>query len=1068
MRRFDRLSAVCGAVMLMLLTALLGSCNAQKKNTAMSRQYTAFITRYNIYYNGDKHYKETLHDMEEKYEDDYSRMLLMHPAEAKADKKITQPTGDFKRSIEKAQKAIQVRSIKKKPQRKSGKNNDPQYKEWMKREEYNPVIHESWMMMGRSQYFNGDFLGAASTFHYISKHFSWLPATVTDAKLWQARSYLALDWLYEAEIIITRIKPEELVTKQMRYLYNFDYADFYIRSKDNQKAIPYLNEAIKESSGAQATRLTFLLGQVYAGLGDNNNAYTAFKKAGSSNSASYRTKFNARIKQSEVYTGTDYMKEVKSLRSMVKYDRNKDYLDQIYYAIGNLYLAHGDTANAIDNYVKAAEKSTRNGIDKAVAQVTLGGIYFARANYDKAQPCYSEAIPVLPESYPQYKMLKRRSDVLDNLAVYAQNVALQDSLLHLASLPESEQIAIIDKIIEELNKKEKAEAEQQRREEYIAQQGANGNNLNDNNQREFNINTDNSWYFYNTTTRNSGKTEFQRRWGSRKLEDDWRRRNKTVFNSADFDMPDEPSDATEMADGADEPDTDSSEKEKASDPHEREYYLRQIPKTDEEKATAHEIIQEGLYNMGVILKDQLEDNKAALVQFNRLLTEYPDNIYRLDVYYNLYLMYMRDGDTAAAETYRRLILQDFADSKYGLALSDPNYIENLKQMDTRQNQLYEETYQAYLDNDNSKVHQALETMKADYPLSKIMPKFMFLDALTYVTEKKPEEFNTVLREMLERYPNTDLAPIASAWLKGMAQGRQLQTASDGRNMRGMLWDIHLGSDSTSVANDSIPFKINNDAPQMLVLVYPIDKVNANALLYEIARFNFNAFVVKDFDLEQMNFGRLGMLLIKGFDNQRELNHYRKVMVDTPDFMLPANVEPVPISVSNFDLLLQGRTFDDYFRFLEEQDYEDAQIKFLPPEKIETLEEAEENAREIENEKNEEKSEEDVNIIDPSIVNNDSTLIEDAPVTLPAEPQEPKIEPVTPTEPKIESAKPQEPTTEPVKPQEPKDKPQRPKPETSKPQQPKPQPKVEPAKPQQPALPEIPEGSEGDDDPLLSP
>ncbi len=171
-RRLTRSSAACGAVLLMLLTVLLGSCNAQKKNTAMSRQYTAFITRYNIYYNGDKHYKETLHDMEEKYEDDYSRTLMMHPAEARADKKVTQPTGDFRRSIEKAQKAIQVRSIKKKPQRKSGRNNDPKYKEWMKREEYNPVLHNSWMMMESRQYLNGDFLGTASTYHYISKHFS--------------------------------------------------------------------------------------------------------------------------------------------------------------------------------------------------------------------------------------------------------------------------------------------------------------------------------------------------------------------------------------------------------------------------------------------------------------------------------------------------------------------------------------------------------------------------------------------------------------------------------------------------------------------------------------------------------------------------------------------------------------------------------------------------------------------------------------------------------------------------------------------------------------------------------
>lgn len=114
---------------------------------------------------------------------------------------------------------------------------------------------------------------------------------------------------------------------------------------------------------------------------------------------------------------------------MTRYDRNKEYLDQIYYAIGNLYLSRRDTVNAIANYEEAVEKSTRNGIDKAMTQLTLGGLYYDLGDYVKAQPCYSEALPLIPDTYPDYKMLKRRSDNLDELAVYAQNVTLQDSLL---------------------------------------------------------------------------------------------------------------------------------------------------------------------------------------------------------------------------------------------------------------------------------------------------------------------------------------------------------------------------------------------------------------------------------------------------------------------------------------------------------------------------------------------------------------------------------------------------------------------------------------------------------------
>jgi tetratricopeptide (TPR) repeat protein len=947
------LNNVCAVVVIAVLAlTMLASCNANKKNTSLSRHYTAFITRYNIYYNGDKHYKETLEDLEKNYDDDYTNLVFMHPVEAKNYPKTTQPGGDFKRSIEKSQKAIQIRTITKKPAKKRGKSSDPAYKAWMKRDEYNPFMQNAWMMMGRSQYMNGDFLGAASTFFYTQRHFSWLPQIITEAKLWQARSYLAMDWLFEAENIITRIKPEELTNKTLSGLYYFDYADFYVKSQEYEKAIPYLVEAVKYAKGTQKTRLNFLLGQLYARTGQKQLAYKAFSKAAGAANASYRTKFNARIKQSEVFEGNNIASEVKALKNMTRFDRNKEYLDQVYYAIGNLYLSRKDTVHAIENYVLAAQKSTRNGIDKAISQVTLGALYYERHQYDKAQPCYSEAVSQLPDNYPNLALIKRRSDVLDELALYSQNVVLQDSLLHLSTLSKDEQLKIINKIISDLKKKEKEEAAEAKRQEYLANQSANGSNLKSNSKdpTTFSINTDDSWYFYNSSALAAGKTEFQRRWGSRKLEDDWRRRNKSSFNASDFDSS---SEQTAAADGDKKDDGAavdtakmSAEKKKEDDPHFAEYYLKQIPSTDEEKTTAHEVIQEGLYNMGVILKDKLEDFDGSYVQFARLLKDYPDNTYRLDVYYNLYLMYVRMGRNDLAETYRQLILRDFAESKYGLALQNPNYINNLRNMESEQETLYESAFDAYMDNRNTDVHTIYKDVNDRYPMTKLMPKFMFLEALAYVTERRPDDFNSTLRTLLERYPQTDLTPTVSAWLKGMAQGRELKADASGKNMRGMIWDIKFSNDSTVTAADSINFALNPTDRQLLVFVFPTDKVSSNELLYSIARHNFRSFVVKDFDLEQMNFGRLGMILVKDFENLDELNHYRRVMAASTDFKLPAGVRPVVISVPNFDALLHsGGTLDDYFRFLEAQNYKDAQAGILPYTEIETLDEADEAAAE---------------------------------------------------------------------------------------------------------------------------
>lgn len=1046
---------------LVVVTALV-SCNARKKNTAAARQYTAFITRYNIYYNGDRHYIETLDEMEKNYEDDYTDILYAHPAEAKQNPKAPQPAGDFNRSIEKAQKAIQLRSITKKPPKSAGKRNDPEYKKWMRREEYNPFLHNAWLMMGRGQYMNGDFSGAASTFFYISKHFWWLPKTVTEAQLWQARSYLAMDWLYEAESIIVRVKEEEITDGKVKGLYNLDLAELNIRRREYAAAVEPLQKAIKHASGAQKTRLWFLLGQIYSRIGARAEAYKAYGKAGGSSSATYRTKFNARIKQSEVYIGDNIESEVKALRRMTRYDRNKEYLDQIYYAIGNIYLSRGDTVRAVANYVLAAEKSTRNGIDKAIAQVTLGNLYYKQHKYELAQPCYSEAVPQLPDNYPGIDTLKRRSDVLDELAVYSQNVNLQDSLLRLSAMPEDQRNEIIDRIIEELMKKEREEAEAARREEFKAKQDAGSDPYMGQSSapQAYTLNTDNSWYFYNTATRNAGKTEFQRRWGARKLEDNWRRRNKTSFAMSDFDSSSAGDEDAENPDGENPVDTispeDKEKQERSENPHFREYYLKQIPFSDADKATAHDVIQEGLFNMGVILKDKLGDFDAAMEEFDRLLVDYPDNVYRLDTYYNLYLIFIRSGNDNMAERYRQLIVREFADSKYGEALRNPDYINNLRQMDAVQEQMYEQTYAAYLDNDNARVHAGYQRMADEYPMSKLMPKFMFLDALAYVTENNPEQFNATLRTMLERYPDTDVAPIASAWLKGMAAGRKLNTAGSG-NLRGMIWNISLSNDTTGGEKEAINFTLNEDAAQVLVMVFPTDVVSSNQLLFDIARHNFRSFVVKDFDLEQMNFGRLGMIVIGPFDNLNELNHYRRVMAASNEFRLPDGVRPVPISRANFDALLQsGGTLDDYFRFLQEQNYQDAQAGLLPYHEIQTLDEAETEAAE---EKAAPETPDTPASAEPAPDTTEPAVSEpETPSAEPTPAAAPETKPEAKPEPKPEKATP---TTKPA--DKPTAKPDKAKPATKP--TPKPAATPKPA-PKPPIRPTYDPGSEGDeDDPL---
>lgn len=937
--------------MMLAMIILLAACS-NKTNTARSRFWQSFTTKYNVYFHGKTNYDEQEKAMLTAYEDDYSQRLFMHPAEARSNPKAPQPTGSFERTIEKMEKAITLHSIKKKPKRKSGKNRDPKYREWLARDEYNPFLHNAWYLLAKSQYMKGDFLDAAATFRYIARHFTWKTDLVQECQVREALCYCAMGWPTEADNVLAHVHMDEITNKRVRALANAAFADYYIKAQRPEEAIPYLAKAVKGFKGNEKVRMNFLLGQLYEEVGDKHNAYLAYKQAGSSSGSTYRTKFNARIKQSAVYEGANIASEVRALKRMTRYDRNKDYLDQIYYAIGNLYLTHGDTLSAIENYRLAAEKSTRNGVDKAISQLTLGGIYFNRRQYDEAQVCYAEAIPLVNEDYPNYNMLKKRSDVLDELAVYSQNVTLQDSLLRLSAMTPEEQKAVIAKIIEELKKKEKEEAENAAREEYLAQQNAKGSQLKDNKNdpASYNINTDNSWYFYNTATKNAGKTQFQKQWGSRKLEDNWRRRIKTTFS---FD--DEETDSAMLAladsmvvnENGDTVKVDVDALKRAEDPHYEEYYLKQIPKTEEEIQSAHEIIQEGLYNMGTILKDKMEDYNAAAYEYNQLLEHYPDNTYRLDVYYSMYMMYMRNGQVADAEPYRDSILIHFPDSKYGQAMQDPNYLENLKNMTRDQENMYEAAYAEYLANNHTGVHDAYAEMMRKYPLSKIMPKFMFIDALSYLTEKNYDKFKETLKDMLQRYPQTDITPTASEIIKQLNQGRRLE--GGGSNVRGMLWTTRLSNDTTpqAIERTFTPFAEDNDKPQVFILLYPIDSINSNMLLYEVARHNFNSFQVKDYDIEQMNFGTLGLLVVKGIDDFKEAINYRSVFENDQSINIPRQVHYVIISVDNFNLLLnEGRTFEDYFNYLQEKndkEHSDLEKKELDEAEKKAMEEAEREA-----------------------------------------------------------------------------------------------------------------------------
>ena len=916
----------------LLVIALLNSCSSTK-NTGGTRWYHSFNARYNIYFNGNEAFNAAMKAQLEGYKENYSEMIMMYPVSS-LPKDKTNTGGAFDKAIEKAVKAIKIHSIQSKPQRKQGKQNDPKYRAFLKRKEYNPFLHNAWMLMAKSQFYNGDFLESASSFSYISRLYESQPEISNTAKLYKARCYDELGWYYDSDNILSKL-PVAQLTKEQQKLYSSFYADHLIKQKQYVEAIPYLKTSIRaEKNKFQRTREKYLLGQLYTATNQKELAYKAFGEVSSSN-APYILELSAKIRQTEVFPGGDINKMSKTLEQMAKSSKNTEYLDQIYYALGNVYMTVPDTVKAIKSYELGVEKSTTGGIEKALNQIKLGDIYFTQREYLKAQPNYSGALAQLKKDDEAYPRVSKRSEVLDALVIHVEAVELQDSLQRLSRMTEDERMAVVKKIIEELIKKEKEDQKKAQQEEYKTQQSTLQEQMQANRPNApAVVNTatppggSGEFYFYNPQVVAIGKNTFQQKWGRRNLEDDWRRRVKSNPLSSDMNeslasTDSIPSDTIQngKTDSNATPGQSNGDKKASTDPKDPQFYLQQIPTTDDELAASNLIIANSLFNMGVIYKDMLEDNSLSLETFQKLDTRFPDNENKETAYYYMYLIYWQEGNMEMANMYKAKIREAFPKSDIAIAMADPDYEYNQQRMQVVQDSLYEQTYTDYLAGKAMNVRKNYEWISTKYSQSKLMPKFMLLNALSFAQTNEPDTFKILLKGIVDKFPKEDVSELASDMIKGFQRGLLLSSSGDKMLAQGSLFNMRFSESGDAIAPDStIQFSAETATPHVLLLIYPKGSVDENLLLFTIAGYNFGNFMVNDFGLEKTAIGTIGLLRITGFNSQAQVMQYLHKIQQPDGYAQEWNQKliMVPISEGNYSILTKGKSMDEYMSFFEKQ------------------------------------------------------------------------------------------------------------------------------------------------------
>ena len=892
--------------LLLPLIAVVTGCSTSR-NTAMSRSYQALVTKYNVYFNGNEAYKKGYEAQEKAKKDNLLEIIDLYPLSD--EKARSAGKSNFDIAIEKSQKAVKLHSISVKPEKKKGTPSEAE-KAYQNKIEYNPFLWHAWMLMADAQRQNGDFIEAASTYSYITKLYFDEPEIVAEAQYKMAQCYSELGWNYEAEELFQR-SGETKMGLARHQDYQARFASHLLNQERYEEGIPPLEDAInrKGLSKTQRVREKYLLAQLYKTTGRDDDAYRMFGKV-IRMSPPYEIEFYARIQQTETMAnGGNIRKIMKKLKRIERDPKNKEKLDQIYYAMGNITLSQGDTVTALELYNEGLDKSEKASPEKGILLLTMANLYWDWQDYANASRCYSQAVGMIGTDHKQYETVKLRSEVLEDLVGCTETIKLQDSLQWLSTLPEERVNQIIDKVIEDLKEQERKEEERRNQQaKESARQGISS---------QMSIQDDGGsaggWYFYNSKAVERGKKDFIKQWGDRKLEDNWRRANKTTLaiedksatNPEDIDALDMDTLMDIIVDSLPPMET---------DPYKREYYLQQIPYTDEAKQESDKLISAALLEQGIIYKDRLTEYPLAEKSLLRVTDDYPEADEADEALYNLYLMYSLWGRFIEADSCRARMQRLYPESDYTIMICDPDYIDNARYGKHREDSIYVVTYAAFREGDAWTVRNNCVVSASKYPKGQHRAKFMFLDAAIDLQEGQTDTFLVKLKEIVAKYPQNEISELAGLIAQGIQNGRILQSTSFGS-----IWDRRNGTAEETIADSLLPeFSPERYEPFIFILAYPEGELNQNQLLFEVARYNFTNYMMRNFDLSFETEQGIGMLQVAEFLNFDEAYVYSRNLYDDPEMARKlSGIKAVIITRKNLEILLKHYSFNDYQEFYEE-------------------------------------------------------------------------------------------------------------------------------------------------------